>query len=112
MKTFPGEAIGIGHPTGGAKARRDTRYEILKRLRLRSELLPEDFDNDWTWVVSMWDKARLDKLEGAFKGQWGVTFRGMVVRLLTRVPAGEKHVLADWMREQRRRHLCTPGLRL
>jgi hypothetical protein len=35
VKTFPDEAMGIGHPTGGAKAHGDNHVEILNRLRSR-----------------------------------------------------------------------------
>ncbi len=67
MKTFPDEALGMGHPIGGAKAHRNNRLEVLNRLRLRSKLLSQDLANDWDWFVSSWDKAVLDKLEGVLK---------------------------------------------
>jgi hypothetical protein len=107
-ETSPDEAMGIGHPTGGTEALRDNLIEILNRLRLRSTLLPQEFDN--VWIVSKWDKTRVDKFEGVFEGHWGVTFRDIIVGFLARSRDGEKHAVEDWMQDQCRTYLFGPRL--
>jgi hypothetical protein len=90
VKKLPDEATGIGHLRGGAKVHREARNEILNRLRLRAKALPQNLANDWDWFVSKLDTARVERLEGHFKGQWGMMFRDAVVRLVSRIQAGDR----------------------
>ncbi len=109
-RTSPNEAIGVGNAIGGTNVCKEAHYEIRNRLRLRSDPLPQDLDTEWTWFVSKSDKARVYKLEGAYEGQRGVTFRDIAVRFSTHIKAGENQVLAVWMRQEHRLHLLTPAL--
>ncbi len=112
VKAFADEDIGVGHAAGGTRAHRATRKAILHRLRLRASPLPADLANDWDWFVERWDTFRVDRLTVDFKPTWGFQFRTIILYLLNRIRDGEPDVLASWMREEMRRFLPLPALRL